>query len=180
MMSIDLSQVGNFPDYVHGRRFAKPAGHFQVASSALVLKLYHMYKEGEENPKGYKETEDRAKRFIEEEVAGGRIDRLAGLGHVILSEDMLNVAVWGAKDTPYVPLNHLFQFADGFTLPSELDIREWGAFCAWEKGIDSHEAGAWMKYLASKRAHEDKVDYIHNTFIGELWPANSVGKDAGD
>lgn len=178
MTTVDLTNVGNFPGYVHERRFAKSIGHIEVASPAVVLKFYHMTAEG--NPANFRETEEKAKRFVRDEVTNGRIERLSGLGFAILSDEMLNVAVWGAKNFPYVPLNHLYQFDTGFTEIREVDIREYGAFSAWEKGIDAHEAGAWMRFLASPREYDDKVVYVHDIITGELWPAKTAGRDAGD
>lgn len=107
--------------------------------------------------------------FLEGEILRGKIDPEIGLGFAIYSPGYLNVARW-RKENPIVLRNSLYEFYPSAPLNTALpgDLNAGGAFCVWELGIVAHEREAWKKYLTSKRAREDKVQYLIDFIEGDL------------
>ncbi len=157
--------IGNTsPDYVSVPRYATPRGWVEARS--LVLKLYTMHKEGERIT-DY--TVRDTKSFLRAKVKEGEIKKHIGMGFAILSSDMLNIGVWDDK-IPHVLKSQLYEYnSKNIYTAKPLDIREDGAFCAWELGIVKFETDLWIKYLASARSWVDKGEYLSKKLIGELW-----------
>lgn len=157
--------LGNIPDnYKHEKRVAYPAGLFE--NSALVLKIYEMLKVNEKDKWDPNmllgERSMLLGEFLSNKIKEGNMKPYLGLGFAILSEGMLNVARWDVK-YPYVLKNQIYEFEnDDLRTDSLSDIRDIGAFCAWELGIVDHERNAWLRYLESERTVRDKNNYLTN------------------
>ncbi|MBI2546974.1 MAG: hypothetical protein HYW23_00830 [Candidatus Aenigmarchaeota archaeon] len=162
--------LGNVPQgYVHKQRKVWSAG--LVTAPSLVLKLYDMYVDG--TPPHDIAFIRQSKEFLKKEIRQGKIEPYLGLGFVILSEDMLNVARWDTK-YPVVIKNQIYGYGQGLLgapdldTAKPLDIRSEGAFCIWELGIVNHEKNAWKRYLKSKRSEADKMQYLDSVIEGPL------------
>lgn len=159
-----LERLANFAEYKHEPRIVEPKG--LIEDTSLILKMYAMVRQVPVD----KYVLRNAKKFLRESIRKNKIGDnpiLSGLGFAILSDDMLNLAVWDSKH-PIVLKNSLYEYAGGFRTPNSLDIRHEGCFCIWELGIVAHERDAWKKYLASERTEQDKRAYLKNFFRGEL------------
>lgn len=162
----DLTKLANFPEYKHEPRIVKPEG--LVKDPQLVLKMYTMMRNQVDN----RGVVRNAKKFMERVIKRslkreGAIE--SGLGFVILSEDMLNMAIWNNK-YPIVLKNGIWTYKEDFkdeNIKHE-DIRDVGSFCVWELGIVAHERDAWKRYLASERAEVNKRNYLGDTISGGL------------
>ena len=133
-----------------------------VISPDLVLKMYAMLKR---SPDDFGVSIQEARRFLEAEITGGRIEPLSGLGFAIFSEDTLNVARWD-KENPLVPPNRVYSY-DGKNF-EQLDIRKVGSFCIYEMVILAHERSVWERFLKSRGETEDKKEYLNSWFEGEI------------
>jgi len=148
--------IGNLPkDYKHEPRRVNNVE--LIVTPSLILKKYTMNKE---NELFYCETLVETSDFISGQVAIGKIKPLSGLGFVILSHGMINVARWDDK-CPIVLKNQVYKYEKGHPSFATLqDIREAGSFCVWELGIVNHERKAWKRFLSSQGTNEDKEKYL--------------------
>jgi len=163
MKEINYKNIGNV-DYRHIPRIAKPIG--LVKTPELVLKMYEMIKQS--TIFGYfgKDYITETALFLESQAEKGKIENLSGLGFTILSEDMLNVAVWD-KDYPIVLKNQIYGFKE-FGSFKPLNLKKTGSFCIWELGIVNYERNLWKKYLQSERKEADKRKYLNSRIEGLL------------
>ena len=125
-----------------------------IVTPNLILKNYTMHISNRAYPVEMLCDES---DFIEGQICIGKIKPFSGLGFVILSDDMINVARWDEE----VIKNQLYGYEKGrpsFATP--LDIREDGSFCVWELGIVNHEREAWKRFLDSQRTDKDKEAYL--------------------
>ena len=160
MKKINYNTIGDI-DYTHEPRTVRKQG--LIIAPSLVLKLYSMSKDLHPTAKTLKDT----KEFLEKEIWEGKISQFSsGLGFTILSENMLNVAIWD-NEYPLVLKNQIYNFNETIN-PAPLDIREVGSFCVWELGIVGYERNAWMEFLKSKRTKRDKQKYLEDFIEGEL------------
>lgn len=98
----------------------------------------------------------------------------SGLGFAILSEDILNISLWG-REVPSVIHPNLYQFPNLASL-TEISPRtlrrsssdELGAFCIYEAGILQQERVFWRKFLESKRKDSDKQRYLEHHAFGPI------------
>jgi len=162
-MTWTLTNFGEFPDYEHKPRIAI-ADDLLITRTDMALKLYRMVREGGEVSES---MSDIVRRFLHR----ARIKPFSGLGFVILSDGMLNVARWDSSN-PCVLKNDLWEYTPvGECFERrKLSVSKEGAFCAWELGIVAHEKDAWLRYLASKRCERDKIHYLSDRFSGSLLP----------
>jgi hypothetical protein len=158
---INLENIGNVEGYTHEPRTARAEGI--LLDERLALKLYSMVKQ---NPP----AEEKIREVIEirdNKIQNQEISPLIGMGFMILSEDMLNVARWDDK-YPIVLKNQIYEFKEGdLKTLNPLELKEAGSFCMWELGIVNHEKQAWKKYLCSQRNKKDKEEYLDNFYYGE-------------
>jgi hypothetical protein len=168
-----LDRLEGFRDYEHVPRLALPGGLrtfcFGEDSAILfALKRYNMVRKG--GKKFGQAVRDAVDNLINDEFRNGDIGFGSGFGFSILSEDILNVCVWG-QEIPYVLRNKLYQYQEGTALKKleRLSTDEVGPFCGWELGIVAHETFAWMKYLGSGRSKKDKRTYLDNFAPEALW-----------
>ncbi len=175
MKHVNYKNIGNVrEDYNHEPRTVSPVG--LITSPNLVLKMYNMIKEA---PFSWDTIVD-AKKFLTEEIKNEKIEPLTGLGFVILSENMLNVAKWDdmvpivLKNQIYSYVNYtdenmkILGYGNKFDGAELLDIKDVGAFCIWELGIVNHEKGAWKMFLKSERTEAYKKAYLGSVIEGRL------------
>jgi hypothetical protein len=167
MKILNLGEFGNLPKNIAEKsaepRIAKFGG--VVITSGLALKVYDMV-----TPNNMKNPVDEAKSFLEEEIKGGRIPSLSGLGFAILSYDMLNAVRWD-NEYPHVTKNILYEYHGGFGKDADIvkhSIDDAGAFCLWEERIVAEEGRAWLRYLKSERTETDKEVYLYDFITGAL------------
>jgi len=173
-----LEKIGKIENYVHEPRSV--ASISLLVTDPLILKLYSMSKTktpeklGDDYVSPYAEDAHSirnkcARKFLKDEILTEKIEPLTGMGFAIISDDMLDVAVWD-NENPIVLKNRIYTYqlkASG--LETELqDINKIGAFCVWELGIVNHERNAWMNYLQSGKTVNDKQVYLENVIEGEL------------
>jgi len=159
---IKLFMHGELGGFENPRRFVKPEG--LIKDSHLILKLYNMYSQNEQNPV------DESKRFLLEKMEYGEIETLSGIGFAILSKDMLNINRWD-RDCPIVIKNDLWSYEPKKGLLKSIekcDVNKIGPYCIWELGIVNHEKNSWMKYLNSKMKREDELEYLKSVIEGDL------------
>ncbi|MBW3022948.1 hypothetical protein KY308_02505 [Candidatus Woesearchaeota archaeon] len=163
-----IGNVGDITgDYAHKQRITLPFG--LVTSPNLVMKMYAMFKEGPTRIVDVANFAQDSKNFLLSEIRKGRVEPLTGMGFVILSEDMLNVARWDAEH-PHVLKNQVYCFTnlDNKINDAELhlDLQNLGSFCIWELGIVNFEKEAWKEYLGSSRTKGDKLRYLNRQLEG--------------
>ena len=135
-----------------------------IAEPYLSLKFYEMYLSGKPFDKNLiKQSTD----FLHNEIKKGRIETYIGTGFAILSEDMLNVAIWD-NEHPIVLKNQIYGYKKDFERAELLDMGDVGSFCIWELGIVNHERNAWKKFLESDKTEEEKLKYLFRVYDGLL------------
>lgn len=154
-----LTGLANFPDYSPDQRIVAPDG--LVTAPEVVMKWYNMFTEGQKEIPA--ERVAAAKDFLGRQIVRDQIGKFSGLGFAILSDEgeMLNVGIWDQK-TPILLKNTVYEHE------REIDLRNEGAFCAWELAIAAHEARAWRTYLASAKSDADKRAYLDDQIRGKL------------
>ena len=161
----ELENVGNINHiFKNPVRRVKPIGF--LTTPKLVLKQYDMYTEKSSSMSAINSMD----RFLLNEIDNNKLDPKLGLGFVILSKDMLNVARWDNK-YPIVAFNNLYEFPEkerNNMNPTPLSVDNSGGYCVWELGIVNHERKAWMKYLNSKRTDKDKLKYLNDFLEGRI------------
>lgn len=169
-MNADLDDLGNFKDYEHEPRVVVAESPLDSGDPMMFLKFYNMFRKGVEQI--MKRDIDLAKDFIETEARMSRLDAESGLGFVIMSGGFLNVARWsGDKMTPHLLKNQVYEWAveEGEKiLTRKLDLNTDGAFCMFELGVVNYEREAWKTYLKSRRKLPNKIEYVNDSFVGEV------------
>lgn len=144
---MDYKPVGNITDYRHEPRIVVPRGLLEIPDPALVLKMYAMHKIKDSClSQGFM---DHARELLTKEVTGAMLEPQLGIGFVIVTGDSVNAALWD-KQAPHVLRNNYYAINLSDGTPHRLnpeDIRETGAFCAFELGIVGHEAETWRNFL---------------------------------
>jgi len=162
----ELTNLGNInKDFTLDNRIVLSLGH--LVTSTIALKEYLIYRE---NEGAKKQLLTRRENFLMHEIEKNQINPKLGMGFVIFSDKMLNVARWDNKD-PSVLVNSLYEFPKGnqtISKTKKIDINEFGAYCVWELGIVNHERRTWMNYLVSNREHPDKIKYLNDFLVGGL------------
>lgn len=113
---------------------------------------------------------------VEREVAGGRIDIRSGLGFLIASEGIVNLALWGGKFPSL--LNQTVYSFDPKTVAQKPEFKresldESGTFCCYEGAIVGHESLAWREFLFSPQSRQDRRTYLGSQFRGIVGPVYS-------
>jgi hypothetical protein len=169
----ELNKVGNYAEYKHEPQVTMPFGILTTKNTFkgqnLVLKSYEIGPDYD----SFNDTITRGDAF--QFISGGYkptgLAAHSGVGFVILSGEMLNIARWRAEpDRAHVLVNDLYELnkrKGGLDLV-RLDVNREGAFCGWERAIAMHETKAWMRYLQSDRAIDDKVKYLLDQIQGGL------------
>jgi len=169
-MNANLGNLGNFQFYEHGPRVVVAESPLDSGNPMMVLKFYNMFRKGTEPI--MKRDINLAKGFIETEARMSRLNDESGLGFIIMSQGFLNVARWSNdRETPYLLKNQVYEWkvkGDERILTKGVDLNKDGAFCMFELGVVDYERKAWEKYLKSERRIPDKIEYVNDTFAGEV------------
>ncbi|MEK6859015.1 MAG: hypothetical protein AABX53_03855 [Nanoarchaeota archaeon] len=110
-----------------------------------------------------------------EEVLDGHIKRNLGLGFLVISDGIANLALWGGK-FPSLLNQSVYSFdpkvKDRFGRPElkRESLDESGTFCCYEGAIVGHESLAWRRFLFSPQAQADKITYLEDRFMGVVGP----------
>lgn len=169
MGKIDLSQIGNTSSYKPRARNVQPAS--QVVASRATVKFYVMLAENTPNPT---QEQIESARTLAAYKLENQLNVHSGLGFAVLSEDILNISLWG-RDVPSVIHPNLYQFQNIAALP-EISPRilrrsssdKLGAFCIYEAGILEQERVFWRRFLESKRKDSDKQRYLEHHAFGPI------------
>jgi hypothetical protein len=129
---------------------------------SLILKFYVAQELGKYTPSGGDVRE--AMGYLQNKY--NMESALSGMGFAVLSDlpdgFILNVCKWHDEFSDVIfPSIHLFD-RQNFEW-TQGRVEEAGAFCSGEKAVYDHENAAWMRYLKSRRADEDKVKYLADT-----------------
>jgi len=159
-----LQYIGDIKNYKHEQRIVIPEG--RIYTDSLILKMYSMKKIRNKGDTSH--LIKNAKDFLMKEIRNKKINSGIGFGFSILSEDMLNIAIWD-KSHPIVLKNQIYGYKENFLDNIKLlDVRNIGNFCLWELGIVNFERSCWMNYLKSKQKSNDKKKYLELMIEGCL------------
>lgn len=161
-----IASLGNFGAYKPQARIIRPERLIYAPKSAL--KLYSLLKE--DTPRfNHKEIRN-VKEVIKNKTDNDDFNPYSGFGFAIVSENVLNISVWGGS-SPSLVHPRIYSFKDVNSAPDkfvEEDIAKEGAYCVWETAILQHEARAWRKYLFSEREDKNKTRYLTDLFEGSV------------
>ncbi len=155
--------------YVPQAQVVRPAGILRVGNLARI-KAYTMVSE---ETGGQMPLEEYAAiaYHVEKEIAEGRVNPHLGLGFLVASEGIANLALWGGK-FPSLMNQTVYSF-DSKIVAQKPDFKrelldEAGTFCCYEGAIVGHESLAWRRYLFSPQEEGDKRGYLKDTFTGRV------------
>lgn len=183
------AHVGHVTNYNPEVRSVRWAEVVEIPSPSAFLKLYGLQIDGSYlfEKDDYSAVAD----FLSNEINGGVVDVLSGLGFAMISEDTLNVSFWGG-DYPSLINPSVYSFQEGSRgvfkpgvvreALGELEISKGvSPYCVWELGLVSHESAAWRKYLFSDHTGRDKNTYLNDLFRGPIGskPAAFRGESMG-
>ena len=158
----EFQGLGNLPQgYILNQKIVKSLGWFICPE--LILKSYSIAEKKHPDNRKVQQTF----KLLEDKIREKEIAPLIGLGFAILSEEMLNVAIWD-NQYPIVLKNKIYALKEGQDKGKILSPDDIGSFCIWELGIVDHEKDAWKKYLTSTREGKDKINYLTDFFKGRL------------
>ena len=175
---IDLTKFGNFKGYTPENRVVKSHDSF-CEQDVAALKVYSMLCE---KTRQFTDQEiNFTKYFVGRALESKRIDPKIGLGFLILSEDVLNVNIWGG-DYPCLINPNIYEFPENGILTQTFvrkDVKDVGAYCAWEGAIVGHESRVWRQYMHSKRTKQDKALWLMDVYSGNIQtvPGSLAGKN---
>ena len=171
-----LRTIGNFSGYEPKPRIVVPRGIAATGDSSRI-KLYSMFETGESEV-DYSLAVDSLGQNVDKLLRDEEVTRGTGLGFAILSEEVLNISIWGGKNTPWLPsilTPNVFDFTDPLQphklvrAPQDM-FGENSAYCAWECEIVGHEGKLWRNYMDSQRTVSDKEAYLEKFLEGQINP----------
>lgn len=173
-----LDDLGNFEGYKPKSRTVRPYGPAYEEGIAAV-KIYSMLPE---SSKPFTDSEmSLARYFICEELRSGRVEPKIGLGFAVLSEDVLNINLWGGE-FPSLLNPNIYTWKTSTCNWGRGEIASDGAYCAWEGELVGYESRLWREYMLSGRRAADKKWYLENSYSGEIRdvPGGINGMDVSD
>jgi hypothetical protein len=164
-----LAAVGNVvaEDYHHVTKKVTPAAPLVLDDA--YLKWYRLCRVDQTISAG---MDARARAFLRDEVAAGRLPISGDLGFVIhhLSGEhihLLPVFTWRNDNEMWETACYQdAREAGPFQLLPQGTHR--GVICVWEFGAVSHEQHAWTRYLRSARDEAAKRAYVESQFAGTV------------
>ncbi len=157
--------------YVPRNHVVRPERIICATGRDVMIKAYTMLPE--EAEKMSFEEYSAIAHHVDKEIYGGRIDPRLGLGFMIASEGIVNLALWGGR-FPSLLNQTVFSF-DPKTVVQKPEFKrepldEAGTFCCYEGAVVGHESLAWRRYLFSPQSTQDVRTYLGDQFRGLVGP----------
>ncbi|MEK6888674.1 MAG: hypothetical protein AABW80_01055 [Nanoarchaeota archaeon] len=169
-INFDFRNIPDIRKYQSCPRSVKYHG-LAVPNPSVAVKMYSMFEKG--RPFLSDDEERTLKGSVEEILLGeGRfsIEPKLGIGFSIVSEDVLNISMWGGEYPSLINPN-IFSWDERKVFLINLKrqrIEDVGAYCAWEVAILAHESEAWRRFLRSAKEEKDIKIYLADIFSGEI------------
>lgn len=162
-----LDDLGNFEGYVPRDRIVKPCEPVYHGGKAAV-KMYSML--CEKSPRLTNSQINVVRNFVRNELKSDKIDPKIGLGFAILSEDILNINMWGGEFPSLINPNIYSINESAYSIKDfeHQDVVSVGSYCAWEGALVGHESRVWREYMLSGRTNGDKLLYLKNLYSGKI------------
>jgi hypothetical protein len=150
-----VRKVGKTGLYDFNITNVKPLGIVIATDTAseFAVKLYEMFKVGFKRPRKF--SKENYYNTVYDKIISGEVDKRSGIGFAILSEEALNISMWGkakeyslVQDISRIFSTRFFFYTKDF--PNNLKKLNQGAsgsYSIYEAEILAHEAKAWKQYL---------------------------------
>ena len=165
----DLVRLGNVvpQGYRYYEKIVRPGAGLNLSNA--YLKWYDLYPSDAEITL---EQVSECRAFIASEVDAGRLNLNGDLGFVILHRAgpvlLLLVTTWRNTNEMWESIFVKDAESSAPYQAVSFDDSHRGTYCVWELGAVWHERRAWVRFLASPRDEDAKLEYLNDRFEGRV------------